>query len=452
MTASTAAADNGIAAAGVDMPASKAENGSAAAAGTQAEAQSAEVRQVRLPAGWEGLSFKLDPVGRLIVSEVPKACFSSAAFGAGAKPQVAGVAEGDEVCTLNGEAPARAVERIMSQGDAWNACSSSSPPHAVGSKGKFDSPPCVACDFIRRRQGLGLDVALQMWLRAVKRDIQITLGVCAPGEAPAGGSGRSLLSLELPEGVVAAPARSTEARSSIVDLSASSSVTGSIAELKSLDEVSGRSGGAKGKGKGKKGKGKGKDEEDGEKKEGEEGEKKEGEEEKSAPSSVAAAQREARDSRFSPIASAQREARLRFEKDILDRIQGRWGDEADPNITYVVEGSICSVSSGDGGRGFRNRLSVYGVEFCWDARRFWHYLNLPELYSQGEIAEKLEWNPAKDSPPTTQIVWNRLPPLPEVEEAKEGEGEKKEEKAEEKEAEEKPAEGALAEAAPEASA
>mmetsp|Transcript_28978 Transcript_28978/g.75331 ORF Transcript_28978/g.75331 Transcript_28978/m.75331 type:complete len:335 (+) Transcript_28978:1129-2133(+) len=186
-------------------------------------------------------------------------------------------------------------------------------------------------------------------------------------------------------------------------------------------------------------------------KEGEE--KKEGDEEKSAPSSVAAAQREARDSRFSPIASAQREARLRFEKDILDRMQGRWGDEADPNITYVVEGSICSVSSGDGGRGFRNRLSVYGVEFCWDARRFWHYLNLPELYSQGEIAEKLEWNPAKDSPPTTQIVWNRLPPLPEVEEeAKEGEGEKKEEKAEEKEAEEKPAEAAPAEAAPEASA
>mmetsp|Transcript_141483 Transcript_141483/g.451869 ORF Transcript_141483/g.451869 Transcript_141483/m.451869 type:complete len:402 (-) Transcript_141483:18-1223(-) len=258
MTDSTAAADNGVAAAGVDMSASKAENGSAAAAGTKAEAQSAEVRQVRLPAGWEGLSFKLDPVGRLIVSEVPKACFSSAAFGA--KPQVAGVAEGDEVCTLNGEAPARAVERIMSQGDGWNACSSSSPPHAVGSKGKFDSPPCVACDFIRRRQGLGLDVALQMWLRAVKRDIQITLGVCAPGEAPAGGSGRSLLSLELPEGVVAAPARSTEARSSIVDLSASSSVTGSIAELKSLDELSGRSGGggAKGKGKGKKGKGKGK--------------------------------------------------------------------------------------------------------------------------------------------------------------------------------------------------
>mmetsp|Transcript_95014 Transcript_95014/g.268491 ORF Transcript_95014/g.268491 Transcript_95014/m.268491 type:complete len:325 (-) Transcript_95014:556-1530(-) len=208
-------------------------------------------------------------------------------------------------------------------------------------------------------------------------------------------------------------------------------------------EVSKKKGKGKGKGKFGKGKGKGKDEEDGEKKEGEEGEKKEGDEEV------------ARDSRFSPIASAQREARLRFEKDILDRMQGRWGDEADPNITYVVEGSICSVSSGDGGRGFRNRLSVYGVEFCWDARRFWHYLNLPELYSQGEIAEKLEWNPAKDSPPTTQIVWNRLPPLSEVEEeAKEGEGEgeKKEEKAEEKEAEEKPAEAAPAEAAPEASA
>ena len=40
----------------------------------------------------------------------------------------------------------------MTQGDPWNACSSSSarPSHAVGSIGKFDSPPCVACDFIRR--------------------------------------------------------------------------------------------------------------------------------------------------------------------------------------------------------------------------------------------------------------------------------------------------------------
>lgn len=29
---------------------------------------------MKLPAGWEGLSFKLDVEGRLIVSEVPKAC------------------------------------------------------------------------------------------------------------------------------------------------------------------------------------------------------------------------------------------------------------------------------------------------------------------------------------------------------------------------------------------
>eukprot|EP00435_Cladocopium_sp_Y103_P010148 s1219_g2.t1 len=42
---------------------------------------------------------------------------------------------------------------------------------------RFDSPPCVACDFQRRRKQLGLDVALQMWLRAVKRDIRISLAV-----------------------------------------------------------------------------------------------------------------------------------------------------------------------------------------------------------------------------------------------------------------------------------
>lgn len=182
--------------------------------------------------------------------------------------------------------------------------------------------------------------------------------------------------------------------------------------------------GGKGKSKGKKGKGKGKGKfkrtdaegtEEGEKKEdGEEGEKKEGEEgekkEPRQPSTIAGAQREARfraDSRLAPIVNAQRDARLRFEKDVLDRIQGYWVDEADPKITYAVEGNICSVSNGDGGRGFRNRLSVYGHDMCWDARRWWHYLNLPDLYAQGEDVQRLEWNPAKDSPPAQQITWTK---------------------------------------------
>ena len=35
-----------------------------------------------------------------------------------------------------------------------------------------------------------------------------------------------------------------------------------------------------------------------------------------------------------------------------------------------MEGSICSVSGGPGApRTFRNRLSVYGGELCWDAKR-----------------------------------------------------------------------------------
>lgn len=119
----------------------------------------------------------------------------------------------------------------------------------------------------------------------------------------------------------------------------------------------------------------------------------------------------------SPILQAQRSARQRFEKDILDRLQGRWVDEADSATFYEVEGNICSVSSGNGGRVFHNRLTVYGVELCWDARRFWHYLNLEALYKEGDSPEKLEWNPGKDSPPTKQIIWLKAPPAPVPEEA-----------------------------------
>jgi len=227
-----------------------------------AERGTLEVRQVKLPAGWEGLSLKLDGGGRLIVSEVPKACFSSAAFGAGAKPQVDGVAEGDEIALLNGVSPAQAVQRIVSSGDPWNACSSCTPPHAVGSKGKFDSPPCASCDFVRRRKQLGLAVGLQMWLRAVKRDIQIVLGV----RSELGPASPELLEsgphIQVPERMKGRIEQAAE-KSSVVDLAATSSVTGSIAELKSLDDHTGankkvvNSKKKKGKGKGK-GKDKGK--------------------------------------------------------------------------------------------------------------------------------------------------------------------------------------------------
>jgi len=201
-----------------------AESGEAAA---KKRKMSKEIRQVRLPAGWEGLSIKQDVIGRIIVSEVPKACFSSAAFGTSvAKPQVEGVFEGDEVVQLNGEEPEKAIARITTEGDPWNACSSAKPPHAVGSKGKLDSPPCVACDFLRRRKAMGLAMALQMWLRAVKRDFQITLGVRSAAPIPKGFT--RLLSETLPAAVQASSA-------SVVDLAASSSVGGSISELKSLE-------------------------------------------------------------------------------------------------------------------------------------------------------------------------------------------------------------------------
>lgn len=125
------------------------------------------------------------------------------------------------------------------------------------------------------------------------------------------------------------------------------------------------------------------------------------------------------------IVDAQREARMRFEKEILDKLQGRWQDEADDQITYIVEGNTVAVHKADGSRGFRNRLSVYGVEMCWDARRFWHNLDTKELFAAGETIEKVEWNPGKDSPPTEKIVWLKAPPLTEEEqeelEKKEGE-------------------------------
>lgn len=152
-----------------------------------------------------------------------------------------------------------------------------------------------------------------------------------------------------------------------------------------------------------------------------------------------------------PILDAQRDARQRFEKDILDKIQGRWVDEADDQISYTLEGNIVSVQKADGSRGFRNRLSVYGVDMCWDARRFWHYLNTKELFAAGEAGaiEKVEWNPGKDSPPTEKIVWLKVPNLPEGEPAVVGEQKEEEAAAPAGEAvpaeeAEAPADGAIA--------
>merc|ERR1719240_2004766 len=108
-----------------------------------------------------------------------------------------------------------------------------------------------------------------------------------------------------------------------------------------------------------------------------------------------------------PIVKAQREAREKAEADILKYLQGYWVDEKDSNISYTVEGNTVSVANKNapGGRTFHNRLSMYGVEFCWNAKRFWHDLNLVALKAQGDEPEKVEWNPGKTSPPAEQIVW-----------------------------------------------
>lgn len=143
---------------------------------------------VRLPSGWAGLSFKAvegEPV-RLVVTDVPKACFSSAAFGAAAAAQVSGVSPGDSILAINGQSHSELAARIARPGDLLNTCSVAVPVHTVGSIGKLASPPCISCDFVRRHRELGIDVALQMWMRAVKRDTPITLTVLpqVPALAP----------------------------------------------------------------------------------------------------------------------------------------------------------------------------------------------------------------------------------------------------------------------------
>lgn len=123
------------------------------------------------------------------------------------------------------------------------------------------------------------------------------------------------------------------------------------------------------------------------------------------------AQRRAKQRDRSAISQAQRSAQQRFERDLLDRVQGHWLDESDSSTRYVVEGSLCSVSGGENSRVFRNRLCVYGGELCWDARRFWHNLNLNALPPVGEQVERVEWTLGEGSPPSRNIVWLRTTPL-----------------------------------------
>jgi len=179
----------------------------------------------------------------------------------------------------------------------------------------------------------------------------------------------------------------------------------------------------KGFGKGFKGKGKGKSSGRGSTRPKGEGEEADGDGEAAGEGSDE--EEGARASRGQPsvISQAQRSARLRFEKDVLDRIQGRWTDESSPETTYTVEGNLVAVAGAEqSGRVFRNRLGVYGYEICWDARRFWHYLDLQALYAAGDQVDKVQWAPGKDSPPTQAITWLRAPPLPEGEaEGEEGE-------------------------------
>jgi hypothetical protein len=123
------------------------------------------------------------------------------------------------------------------------------------------------------------------------------------------------------------------------------------------------------------------------------------------------AQRRAQNRDLSGIALAQQQARERFEKDLIDRISGKWVDSADHKISYTVEGNLCSVAGdGAGDRVFRNRISVQGGDLVLDARRWWHKLNMTALPPAGEEVTRVEWAPGKDSPPTKALVWVRPSP------------------------------------------
>lgn len=113
-----------------------------------------------------------------MVTEVPLSCFSSQKFSEDvAKRQVEGVEAGDIIEMINGDTPCHLAERIVTPSDALCACSNGQIAHRVGEMDKFSKTPCVSCDFKRRRDRLGLSVALQMWLKAVKGDRSIVLSI-----------------------------------------------------------------------------------------------------------------------------------------------------------------------------------------------------------------------------------------------------------------------------------
>lgn len=124
------------------------------------------------------------------------------------------------------------------------------------------------------------------------------------------------------------------------------------------------------------------------------------------------AQRRAKQRDREAIIQAQRSALQRFEKDHMERLQGRWYDATDPKTTYVVDGPLLSVAGGEGERVFRNRLAVFNGDICWDARRFWHKLNVDTLPPVGEEVQRVEWTPGEGSAPTKPVVWQRSPPDP----------------------------------------
>merc|ERR1719440_6341 len=123
------------------------------------------------------------------------------------------------------------------------------------------------------------------------------------------------------------------------------------------------------------------------------------------------AQRRAKQRDREAIIQAQQSALKRFEKDHLERLQGRWYDSKEANVTYTLEGSMLSVESGANARIFKNRLSIFNGDICWDARRFWHKLNVDkDLPPVGEKVESVTWTPGEGSGSTKPIVWQRTPP------------------------------------------
>lgn len=185
-----------------------------------------------MPEGWQGLSFLACSNGRIVITEVPKSCFSSASFAAsGARPQVAGVSRGDEIVTINGATPQELAEQVTSGGGPLHECARAEPPHNVGDIGKFGSPPCPSCDFHRLHRAQGLGVALTLWIRAVKHRVPVVFGI-RPGPAfdaeSASGCG----------GGSEAASDGEHSSWSVVDLAASSSTASVMQELRTLNNVS----------------------------------------------------------------------------------------------------------------------------------------------------------------------------------------------------------------------